>query len=327
MGRLIEDLFVVLERRSFPDGSRPRYEKRFTGYAATHFRVRLKESTLSEQQKRYAEARVEIQLASVLMHAWSEVEHDLVYKPLQGELSIDEYSVLDELNGLVMAGELALERLQRSGESRVALTGRTFSNHYELATHLLREGATGLPADMANAALGRVDLLFDLLSRLDMARPDILRPYLENLHQDFERRPLAEQVIDQLLLQDESRYKLYDLVRISKPSLEMAVHGPPPEATSHDVTDALGVFLAAWIELERFIREHAPPSMQYDPKFPTWRILDRLVDLEPTRRQEFERIRRMRNNVVHGMEMPPVPDLIESAAFLKDLRASLEPTA
>lgn len=64
---------------------------------------------LSEAEKRYAVARVEVQVASVLMHAWSEVEHDLVYKPLQGGLSTEEYAILDELNGLVMAGEIALE--------------------------------------------------------------------------------------------------------------------------------------------------------------------------------------------------------------------------
>ena len=44
------------------------------------------------------------------MHAWSEVEHDLIYKPLQGTLSKEELAILDELNGLVLAGEIALER-------------------------------------------------------------------------------------------------------------------------------------------------------------------------------------------------------------------------
>lgn len=45
-------------------------------------------------------------------------------KPLQGRLSDDEYAILDELNGLVMAGEIALERLQKAGEARVAAGGR-----------------------------------------------------------------------------------------------------------------------------------------------------------------------------------------------------------
>jgi ppGpp synthetase/RelA/SpoT-type nucleotidyltranferase len=82
--------------------------------------VRLRESTLNDAQKRYVAALVEIQIASVLMHAWAEVEHDLLYKPVQGRLSDDEYAILDELNGLVMTGEIALERLQKAGEARVA---------------------------------------------------------------------------------------------------------------------------------------------------------------------------------------------------------------
>ena len=36
------------------------------------------------------------------MHAWAEVEHDLVYKPQEGVLSTEELSILDELNGLAL---------------------------------------------------------------------------------------------------------------------------------------------------------------------------------------------------------------------------------
>lgn len=73
------------------------------------------------------------------MHAWSEVEHDLDYKPLAGPLSWGEHAILDELNGLVLAGEIALERLQDAGQSRVASAGSSFANHYELASYLARE--------------------------------------------------------------------------------------------------------------------------------------------------------------------------------------------
>src|SRR5690606_9552985 len=97
-------------------------------YWATHYRLKLRESSLQEGQKRYAAARVEVQVASVLMHAWSEVEHDLVYKPLQGTLSDEEYAILDELNGLVLAGEIALERLQKAGEARVTREGTPFAS-------------------------------------------------------------------------------------------------------------------------------------------------------------------------------------------------------
>src|SRR5437763_15047589 len=114
--RLVRQLFVLREpSKEFPASSKPTHKTRFSGYWATHYRVQLKESSLGTAQQRYAEARVEIQVASVLMHAWSEVEHDLVYKPFEGTLSDTEYAILDELNGLVIAGEIALELLQKEG--------------------------------------------------------------------------------------------------------------------------------------------------------------------------------------------------------------------
>uniref|UniRef100_A0A914YW84 RelA/SpoT domain-containing protein n=1 Tax=Panagrolaimus superbus TaxID=310955 RepID=A0A914YW84_9BILA len=123
----------------------------------------MSDSTLNESQKRYSEAKVEIQVASVLMHAWSEVEHDLVYKPLQGALSEEEYAILDELNGLVLSGEIALERLQRAGELRASTRGREFTNHYDLAASLLDLARIHLSVgDVTQAAMGRVDVLFEL---------------------------------------------------------------------------------------------------------------------------------------------------------------------
>lgn len=119
--------------KSFPDGKgKPRrnesYEKVFSGYAAKHFRVKMKGSG------RYANNYpVEIQVASVLMHAWSEVEHDLVYKPLQGNLSQEELMILDEINGLVLSGNLALQRLQAAGLKRTESDNYEFKNHYDLA--------------------------------------------------------------------------------------------------------------------------------------------------------------------------------------------------
>lgn len=79
----------------------------------------MKEDSLDKSRIKYAPVRLEIQVASVLMHAWSEVEHDLVYKPLQGTLSDEELAILDELNGLVLSGEIALERLQAAGNERI----------------------------------------------------------------------------------------------------------------------------------------------------------------------------------------------------------------
>jgi ppGpp synthetase/RelA/SpoT-type nucleotidyltranferase len=135
---IIQNLFTLQgQPKMFPDPStKAAYEKRFSGYHATHYRVQMIEHGLKDAQKHLAEAKIEIQVASVLMHSWAEVEHDLVYKPQQGDLSDDEYAILDKLNGLVLNGERDLKRLQKAGEARVAAGSRPFSNHYDLASYL-----------------------------------------------------------------------------------------------------------------------------------------------------------------------------------------------
>lgn len=125
------------ESKSFPEKKKRvrknnTYEKVFSGYAAKHFRVKMK--GVGRYANNYP---VEIQVASVLMHAWSEVEHDLVNKPLQGSLSHEELMILDEINGLVLSGNLALERLQLAGVKRTESDNYEFKNHYDLASFFI----------------------------------------------------------------------------------------------------------------------------------------------------------------------------------------------
>jgi ppGpp synthetase/RelA/SpoT-type nucleotidyltranferase len=133
---LLREALVVDQVKEFRGKPKTNSRQRFDGYYADHYRVHLDHSTLPEADRRYADSPVEIQVASVLMHAWSEVEHDLVYKPLSGAVSEDELQILDGLNGIVLSGEVFLERLQAAFEARVSQTGTTFSNQYELAAFL-----------------------------------------------------------------------------------------------------------------------------------------------------------------------------------------------
>jgi ppGpp synthetase/RelA/SpoT-type nucleotidyltranferase len=311
---LIKELFRVSEAaKEFPKASKPGneiYGKRFSGYWATHYRVYLRETSLSDAQKRYAEARVEIQVASVLMHAWAEVEHDLVYKPLQGELSEAEYAILDELNGLVIAGEIALERLQRAGETRVAAGERPFSNHYDLAAHLLSAAGATLRGPEVTTAIGRVDLLFELLGRLNLATPIRLKPYLDALHSDTERRPFSEQVIDQLLAEDGARYQIYEDIRAKQPDFRVETR----TTEEPDLNDAMAFFLTQWIAFERAFREKIRSrsgvrNIKGPLVVPSFQLLEKLGLLDRDDRRDVEWIKQLRNHVVHGVEIASTSEL------------------
>jgi ppGpp synthetase/RelA/SpoT-type nucleotidyltranferase len=116
VGKIIERTFALVRKpKEFP---RDRGPKDGMGYIATHYLVQLRPETLHKDELRYADTNVEIQVASVLMHAWAEVTHDLIYKPQKGSLNPKEMSLVDDLNEIVRAGESVLESLQESVESR-----------------------------------------------------------------------------------------------------------------------------------------------------------------------------------------------------------------
>ncbi len=314
VGKIIETRFELIEpARVFPSDATPSYSKRFSGYWATHYRVRIKEASLPDSQKRYSDARIEIQVASVLMHAWSEVEHDLVYKPLQGNLSEDEYAILDELNGLVLAGEIALERLQRAGELRVAQQGATFSNHYDLAAYLFDSAKRILAMAPTDGGMGRVDILFDLLKRLNLNTPEALKTYLGALSPDVEARPLAEQITDQILAADPTRYAVYSEIRDER-ERQKSFQTPNETQRSVEQHQALGFFMSNWIAIERVIKDVARTNGIDDRPgvIPSGRILARLDLLDEQDRYDFERLRKIRNYLVHGVEVPS-PDIVLKA--------------
>jgi hypothetical protein len=273
---------------------------------------------LNEAEKRYAAARIEIQVASVLMHGWAEVEHDLVYKPLAGNLSPDEYHILDMVNGMVIQGEMALEQLQKAMEARVAASDRKIANHYELASLLLSvgEGITGEP--ISDSGLGRVDLLFNLIRALNLDTPESLKPYMEALHANLELRPLAEQITDAILAEDSDRYEIYDSIRAQR-TWQSPRSGPEDEMNHH-----IGMFMRPWIELETLIRDHAPRREGRSPVIPTARQLLSMELLTEDTIYDFNQLRRMRNSLVHGVELPTLVELDEATRRLDIILADIK---
>lgn len=311
----ITKLFRLLEDpKEFPESTNNGAGKRFSGYSASHYRIQLREDELSQSDRRYSNAKVEIQVASVLMHAWSEVEHDLVYKPLEGDLSEDEYSILDQLNGMVIAGEIALETLQRAGKRRVAESGNRFSNHYELAAYLLSRVDPIMDEPVDDVGLGRVDILFTLLRRVNIDTPGLLAPYLDALHGNLEIRPLAEQVIDTLLAEDDSRYEVYRTVQD-----EAARHNSRRKLEDQDVYRQVGLFLTTWGELDHLVRDVVSYQDKPGRATPIYRLLDQVPSMEPHMRQDVDLLRRLRNDVVHQNNLPPADYLAEATARLASI--------
>lgn len=328
VGRYIKSRFEVIGPvRVFPEDSKEKLiGKRFSGYSAHHYIVNLKKSSLSTTQQRYSNTPIEIQVASVLMHAWAEVEHDLIYKPAHGALSDDEYAILDELNGLVLSGEIDLERLQKAMEARVAGKSRKFSNHYELAAYLLevaRPITEGLTDELS---IGRVDTLFELLVKVGMDKPDKIAPLIKEVKTISEQRPLAEQITDAILRVKPELYEIYQLIRN-----EQDVRTPYTMAKSKTVTtrkeEAIGFFMSQWIELEKIMLAMVGKKWPRESRLRLRRMLPlyfgKLGIANKEMLNDIERLRRLRNMLVHGIEIPSTEVLTQEGKSLKVLIQNL----
>jgi ppGpp synthetase/RelA/SpoT-type nucleotidyltranferase len=330
--KLLGANFIVEKHKAFSGSvdNSPVYKSRFAGYCAQHYLVRLKPDLLSEPNHRYGQARIEIQVASVLMHAWSEVEHDLTYKPITGSLSIDEYAILDEINGLVIAGEIALERLQRAVQARVAAKEKRFSNHYELASYLYDVMRPLLKDDNKEPSMGRTDVLMSFLQSAGMATASDLSNFTTNVDPYVEDRPIAEQIMDRIL---EARPGLYGALDEIRQQVESSSRYRPVAAYREGQNyiedhNAIGLFLSRWIVFERAITKLAELIHPGQPI--KWRLLNETLPylgFDQTLLNQIETIRNIRNHLVHGIEMPHQDKLVWAARALEQILFSMRERA
>jgi len=325
--RMINEHFKVKKTKRFPDNSKKKYAKVFDGYKATHYRIFLKESKLNSITKRFAKALIEIQVASVLMHAWAEVEHDLVYKPLSGNLSEDEYAILDELNGLVLTGEISLERLQRAFKRRVEKEDRQFNNHFELSAFIYDVLKIDYPQLKTEPFMGRVDLLMKFLKEAKFDKPDKVKKYISKVVPQEEKRPIAEQLIDIILSENTKLYSVFEKIKKEDSLKHPYKFVNDPEAEG-DIQTLIGQFLSEWIKLERLTRKVVNEKLPAGERkrfmvFP-FRNLQELQLLNKPDILEYDYLRRFRNNIVHGIEIPDKASFVDSISRLKKILKKLE---
>lgn len=309
---LISDLFTVMEKKQFPEQSKtPTYNKRFSGYWANHYRVHISEENISPNQKKYVQARIEIQVASVLMHAWSEVEHDLIYKPLQGALSDEELSILDELNGLVLTGEIALERLQSAGNERIKNKDTTFSSQYDLASYLYNYMSNHLKQEDIELRLGNIELLFKLLSKLKIVKVKDIEPILKSVKFEKDRRNISQQIIDQIITGNEKRYHIYQDLRTGNENAD-------PKSLK-----AIDYFFGQWVPLENLLNKAACRNVPKSYGAFNINTLRRMNVLDKDLSNKVGALRRTRNVLIHDIETPDVEELMHQGDEIHEVYQAL----
>ena len=311
---LIYRLFDIEKIKQFPEEQRQNdiYTRRFSGYCATHYRVYLKKPPKTEMEN----PRIEIQVASLLMHAWSEVEHDLTYKQKKGTVSYDEYESLDEINGLVLAGELSLQRLQRISELRMSSEKKEFENHYQLASFIY-DKATFL--QKSNIYLGDVETLFKLFKNKDRLTAKKIENDISKIDW-YDDTPIAQQLID---LYADSSVHASQLVIANKAKKSYEVL--PDNLTTID-NSQIGIFLRKWVGLEKMLSELLLYKQSRSTNRPGG-IHRAVVDANIFPEHVFEKyntLRKVRNRMVHSFEMPDEHDFERYMGMMDEISNLLE---
>jgi ppGpp synthetase/RelA/SpoT-type nucleotidyltranferase len=137
-------------------------------YKATHCQVLLLEDELVAPNENLRGTTCEIQVCSLLAHVFNEVEHDLQYKPLTGDLSEQEKEFIDQLGLLTKAGDITIKRLLHEAENR--LQGRTgvFADVYDFIARMRVE------MRLAEGFAANAGQLFDELLLLKINTPDAI---------------------------------------------------------------------------------------------------------------------------------------------------------
>ncbi|MDR5659672.1 RelA/SpoT domain-containing protein [Serpentinicella sp. ANB-PHB4] len=299
--KIIHALFDIVEEPARFENSSLAYDSRFSGYRAWHYKVKLKTDTFSETDPYDGEV-IEIQIASMLMHAWAEVEHDLAYKAPEGGISDLEYALLSQLNGIVHTGEVILEQLKYAMEKRIEDNKRKFLNHYELASFIYKNLSQAKKAYINEPTLGRVDVLFNLLKKLDKHYPKAVMEYLDIIETQMkmDNHSISYQLIEIILSQNENNYNVYyDIISSIREPMVGAYSSDFETRYMHN-ENKINAFLSKWVELESFIR-HYVSEESFDIK----RINNRLQELLGENIGDvILDAYKIRNGIVHGIHVP-----------------------
>ena len=245
------------------------------------------------------------------MHAWSEVEHDLIYKPLQGALSDEELSILDELNGLVLTGEIALERLQSAGNERIKNKDTTFSSQYDLASYLYNYMSNHLKQEDIELRLGNIELLFKLLSKLKIVKVKDIEPILKSVKFEKDRRNISQQIIDQIITGNEKRYHIYQDLRTGNENAD-------PKSLK-----AIDYFFGQWVPLENLLNKAACRNVPKSYGAFNINTLRRMNVLDKDLSNKVGALRRTRNVLIHDIETPDVEELMHQGDEIHEVYQAL----
>jgi hypothetical protein len=145
--------------------------------------------------------------------------------------------------------------------------------------------------------------LFQLLRAYQKNQPGPIKPLLSAVVTDPDSdRPIGEQLIDLFIGKSKERYSTFESIRAFDVSSPFYRTGSKEKAER-----GVGSFLTAWIGLEKLIRQRTgnKKTMWFHSQIP---------GVSPPMQQEIVFLRKLRNELVHGVQMP-TPEALSAATI------------
>lgn len=142
-------------------------------YRATHCLVTMKPDDFVGRYENLRGVGCEIQVCSLLAHVYSEIEHDLRYKPLSGELSEQEATLLDGLGHLVATGDVIINQTLHAVANRQSTNTDKFEDEYDFVTRM-RELFPHASSFASNAGQ-----LYDVCTKMELDSPEKIRKSIQ----------------------------------------------------------------------------------------------------------------------------------------------------
>jgi len=172
-------------------------------YRATHCNVMLRDDDLGVGYDNLKGLACEVQVCSLLAHVYNEIEHDLRYKTLSGNLSDEEDKLLNQLAHMMDAGDTSINLVLKAAQDRQSLNTAEFEDEYDFVVRM----RTDFPAA---TNFGRnAGQLYELCGRLGLNSPDKIKKALSwNNQSATNGKQLAEEVAARINSDDETQLKI-----------------------------------------------------------------------------------------------------------------------
>lgn len=211
----------------------------------------------------------------------------------------------------MLAGEIALERLQSAGNERVRNKNAAFSSQYELASYLYNYLSNNFRPEDIELRMGNIELLFRLISRLKMNTVKEIQPVLKSVKFEKDRRNISQQIIDQIITGNEKRYAIYQELRDGR------------EGGGEDSRQAASYFFSQWVPLERMLNRISNRNSQKLRGAFNINTLNRMNVLDKDCLNRIVSLRKSRNMLIHDIEVPEADFITKQGDEARELLEKL----